>query len=106
VTFTVAGQRASQTATWKQGEFTPLDLTAAPAATATATVPATATAVPGTVTATATAVVPTATATAAPVLPRTGTGGGDSGAAWLVLALAGLAVLGGGSVLAVRRLRG
>src|SRR5579884_3964565 len=61
VTFTVAGQRASQTGTWKQGEFTPLDLTAAPAATATATVPATATAtatVPAT--ATATAVVPTA----------------------------------------------
>ena len=105
VSFTVAGQRASQTGTWKQGEFTPLDLTGA-AATATAT----ATAAPPVATATAAPPVATATAappvaTAVPVLPRTGTAGGDSGMAWLVLAIAGLAVLGGGSVLAARRMR-
>jgi hypothetical protein len=109
VTFTVAGQRASQTGTWKQGEFTPLDLSGA-AATATATAPAaTATAPAATATrppATATAAPPVATATAVtPVLPRTGTAGGDSGMSWLLLAVAGLVVLGAGSVLAARRMR-
>jgi len=110
VTFTVAGQRASQTGTWKQGEFTPLDLSGA-AATATATTPpATATAPPAATATvrppTATATAPVATATAVtPVLPRTGTAGGDSGMSWLLLAVAGLAVLGAGSVLAVRRTR-
>jgi hypothetical protein len=103
VTFTVAGQRAAQTGTWKQGEFTPLDLSGAAAtATATATVrppTATATAAPPT----ATAVPPTATRT--PVLPSTGSGGGDSGMSWLLLAIAGLMVLGAGSVLAARRMR-
>jgi hypothetical protein len=113
VTFTVAGQRASQTGTWKQGEFTPLDLTgAAGTATATSTAApptATATTPPG---ATATVRPPTTTATApvatatpvTPVLPRTGTGG-DSGIGWLALAIAGLAALGGGAILAVRRAR-
>jgi hypothetical protein len=112
VTFTVAGQRASQTGTWKQGEFTPLDLSGAAAtATATATTPpaATATAPAATATrpaATATAPAPVATATAVtPVLPRTGTAGGDSGMSWLMLAIAGLVVLGAGSVLAARRMR-
>jgi hypothetical protein len=113
VTFTVAGQRASQTGTWKQGEFTPLDLSGAPAATATATTPpatATATTPPAATAtapvATATAAPPVATATAVtPVLPRTGTAGGDSGMSWLMLAIAGLVVLGAGSVLAVRRSR-
>jgi hypothetical protein len=108
VTFTVAGQRASQTGTWKQGEFTPLDLSGAAAtATATATAPvATATAPVATATApVATATAPVATATAVtPVLPRTGTGG-DSGMSWLLLAVAGLVVLGAGGVLAARRAR-
>jgi len=109
VAFTVAGQRASQTGTWKQGEFTPLDLSGA-AATATPP-PATATAPPATAppaTATApvaTATAPVATATAVtPVLPRTGSGG-DSGMSWLMLAVAGLIVLGAGGVLAARRAR-
>jgi hypothetical protein len=39
------------------------------------------------------------------VLPSTGSGGGDSGMSWLLLAIAGLMVLGAGSVLAARRMR-
>jgi hypothetical protein len=79
VSFTVAGVRASQTGTWRQGEFTPLDLTAVRAT-------------------------PTPTVTVTPRLPVTGSGGGSSGG-WLVLALAGLLVAGAGSALALRRLR-
>ena len=107
VTFTVAGQRASQTGTWKQGEFTPLDLSGA-AATATAP-PATATAPPATATVrppTATATAPVATATAVtPVLPRTGTAGGDSGLSWLLLAIVGLLIVSAGGIIAIRRSR-
>ncbi len=116
VIFMVGSERASQTATWRQGEFTSLDLNASPAP-ATATPTATATATTAAPTSTATTVAPTSTATAvrtptvaAPlpttvVAPQTGTGGGENSVASLMLALTGLIVLGGASVIALRRAR-
>lgn len=106
VNFTVSGARATQTGTWRQGEFTQLDLTAtrAPAATATVAPPAATVAPP-----TGATVAPPAATVAPPAatvrLPVTGTGGGDAAGSWMLLALAGLAVVGAGSVLAVRRMR-
>jgi hypothetical protein len=115
VIFNVGGQRASQTATWRQGEFTSLDLNASPApATATPAASATATSVaptatpsvvvPGTATVTRTAT-PVASPPANVVVPQTGSGGGDTTIASAILALTGLIVLGAASVVAVRRAR-
>lgn len=105
VSFTVGGVRASQTGTWRQGEFTPLDLTAV-RATPTPTPPAV-TPTPPVVTPTPPVVTPTpaVTPTVTPRLPVTGSGGGSGSSGWLVLALAGVVVASAGSVLALRRLR-